>query len=351
MCCDVADCRYSRSRYDLPLCDPYHLDRTGRSFFVSTYSKPHLTIEEQIARLESRGMLIGDHSLARKYLMSVGYYNLSGYSYTMRKSIPARDGGGKESGFRDGVTFEQVVSLYQFDQSLRLLVLEALGVVEQAVKVVVAYQLGALDTFAHTNASFFKSSFTTAADGESSSQHQTWLSDHHDHLANRKNQLPFVEHYLTRYGIPLPIWVAIESMDFGDIGWMVKNLRQDLALNISRHFGIADFTLFKSWISTANALRNICAHHERLWNRVFAFKPKISSDPFFSSLNGDEHRWKRMYGLSLILAYLLAQVDMGYSWGERFGALLNTLPEGPGTSITSMGAPKGWSTHPAWQPT
>lgn len=317
---------------------------------MSTYSKPHLTIDDQIARLESRGMRVSDHGLARKYLMSVGYYNLSGYSYTMRKPIPDRDGGGKSSEFKDGVTFEQVVALYQFDQGLRLLVLEALGVVEQAVKVVTAYQLGALDTFAHTNPSFFKLSFTTVEEGASTSQLDDWLWSHHDHLSNRKNQLPFVEHYLSNYGTPLPIWVAIEAMDFGEIGWMVKNLRQDLALGISTHFALQDFTLFRSWISTLNSLRNICAHHERLWNRVFAFKPKMTSDPFFESLNGEEYRWKRMYGLALILAFLLEQIDMRSSWGQRFGELLKTFPEGSGSSISSMGAPKGWEAHSAWQP-
>ena len=50
------------------------------------YGKPHLSVNDQIALLEQRGMAIGDRVVAAACLERFGYYRLSGYWYPMRQS-------------------------------------------------------------------------------------------------------------------------------------------------------------------------------------------------------------------------------------------------------------------------
>jgi abortive infection bacteriophage resistance protein len=79
------------------------------------YTKPPLTIHEQVKLLHQRGME-GDSSLMSQRLGVVSYYRLSGYWYTFRQS---------DDSFKAGTSFEQVWNTYVFDRHLRLLVMDA----------------------------------------------------------------------------------------------------------------------------------------------------------------------------------------------------------------------------------
>ncbi|TGP74916.1 Abi family protein, partial [bacterium M00.F.Ca.ET.221.01.1.1] len=92
------------------------------------YRKPPLSIQEQLDLLQQRGLAIGDVANANRYLQRVGYYRLMGYLYTQRVS-------GSDS-FRAQATFEEAVSLYEFDRALRDLVMEAVGHIEVATRTV-----------------------------------------------------------------------------------------------------------------------------------------------------------------------------------------------------------------------
>ncbi len=58
-------------------------DAPQGGFFLSNpkpkYTKPPLSLEDQVKLLVSRGMTIPDHERAKHYLKFIGYYRLSGY--------------------------------------------------------------------------------------------------------------------------------------------------------------------------------------------------------------------------------------------------------------------------------
>ena len=105
----------------------------------STYAKPALTFEQQLAYLQARGLAVGAHADAITALASISYYRLSGYWYPMRRRAPD---GKVSSEFETGATFEAVMNLYEFDRRLRLLVLDALERVEVSLRTAVTYHLG-----------------------------------------------------------------------------------------------------------------------------------------------------------------------------------------------------------------
>lgn len=104
---------------------------------MRTYSKPALTIDEQIGLLEKRGLSIHDHDRAARHLSNISYYRLSAYMLPYRLV----DACGKYMDqFVAGTTWDCVYDLYKFDRKLRLLVFDAIERIEIALRTQVSYQ-------------------------------------------------------------------------------------------------------------------------------------------------------------------------------------------------------------------
>ena len=93
------------------------------------YSKPPLTIDEQVELLLKRGM-DGNPDVMAQRLTAVNYYRLSGYWHTFRNP---------DDTFKPGTTFDLVWNTYVFDRHLRLLVMDAIERIEIAVRSLMAY--------------------------------------------------------------------------------------------------------------------------------------------------------------------------------------------------------------------
>ncbi|MCY7376196.1 MAG: Abi family protein [Pyrinomonadaceae bacterium] len=96
------------------------------------YTKPPLTISDQIKLLESRGLIISHKTKAEKYLANISYYRLSAYMYSFKDLVTDE--------FADGTTFEKVLDLYLFDRELRLLIFDAIERIEIAFRTQLIYQ-------------------------------------------------------------------------------------------------------------------------------------------------------------------------------------------------------------------
>ncbi len=101
---------------------------------MSPFVKPALRYDEQVALLQSRGMVIDNGAEAVTTLNRLNYYRLRAYW------VPLEVGKDTHQ-FREGTTFDQVVHLYTFDRELRLLVLGAIERVEVSVRAIWAYNL------------------------------------------------------------------------------------------------------------------------------------------------------------------------------------------------------------------
>ena len=102
----------------------------------------------------------------------------------------------------------------------------------------------------------------------------------------------------------------------------------------------------ESWLRTLNVVRNICAHHARLWNRVLGVRSMIPSknknplwnDPF--TIPND-----RVFGVLTICRHCLGIIAPGSDWGDRFKELLNDYPDIP---RLGLGLIPDWDKHPLW---
>ncbi|MGD9826708.1 Abi family protein [Desulfobacter sp.] len=101
------------------------------------YTKPPLTIDDQINLLTSRGMTIPDPARTARYLSHISYFRLRGYWIPFEK-----EDNGKDHHFKAGTSFENVLDLYIFDRKFRLLILEAIERVEVSLRAHFANELG-----------------------------------------------------------------------------------------------------------------------------------------------------------------------------------------------------------------
>ncbi len=157
-----------------------------------------------------------------------------------------------------------------------------------------------------------------------------------------------VDHHKVKYGLPLPIWVACEVWDFGCMSTLFGGMEETDQDAIARRYGISNGRVFASWIRSLNYLRNVCAHHSRLWNRNIVDQPKlppISEAPELAAFHGNQHLQARAFLLLCICQHLMNRINPMSSWGHRLKRLLDE--EFPmlcplGLNLAGMGVDEGW---------
>ncbi len=325
------------------------------------YSKPWKSFDEQLAQLQERGLRIDDWNLARQHLDRIGYYRLSGYWHSFREQwgrhCPLSEQSSKPSKvaviehavqerFKKGTCFQDAVALYVFDKQVRLLVLDALERIEIALRVDISHTLGQQDPFAYLNPDYFHASFSRALDPKTGlTPHHKWLSKHAE-LINRSKE-EFVQHNRKTYGLPLAIWVACEVWDFGCLSTLFSGLRETEQDAIARQYGLSNGRIFATWLRSLNYLRNVCAHHSRLWNRNIADQPKLPPNheiSWVSAFTDDTHARARCFVLLCIVRHLLRIINSRSSWPGRVRSHLENFPplSHVGLDLGSMGTPRNW---------
>lgn len=310
--------------------------------------KPWLSFPEQLQQLQARGLHVDDHAAALDYLERLGYYRLSGYWYPLRVIDPvASQAQGKAvrlDSFVPGSRFEDVVRLYVFDKKLRLLALDALERIEMAVRVDVAHLLGQRDARAHENPACLHGNFTkkqiTKGPEKGKTQHQVWLSRYQSMLQRARKE-PFVAHHMQQYGA-LPIWAAIEVWDFGLLSKLFAGMQHADQQTIASMYGAPDGVAFAQWLRSLNFIRNVAAHHSRLWNiNVLELSPIPAGWPV--ALNK-----ARPFFYFCLMQRLLNVICPNSGWGQRFVDLLEN--EFPAVfSTAELGRCPGWETSPLWK--
>ena len=218
-----------------------------------------------------------------------------------------------------------------FDKQLRLLCLQALESIEMSVRTSIAHTLGRISPIAHLNKDNFDQRFVESKNGQWG--YDKWLSKYHEQI-NRAKKSPFIEHHHNNYQY-LPIWVGIEVLDFGSISVLYTGLKGRQQQQISKSYGINNAKVFASWLRSLNYIRNICAHHGRLWNVNIDVIAQIDKDvPSLQDLDN-----KRIYFYLTMMRYLLKIISQSSIWEADLDKLLSQFPalQNKAISLTGLG--------------
>ncbi len=315
------------------------------------YTKPYLTVPNQRALLASRGMTIPDPGKADEYLQRIGYYRLSAYWYPFRKLSQQPDGSFKlGNDFKHGTEFKHATDLYAFDKGLRLLVLDAIERVEVSVRTEVALTIGQRGPKAHRNPAMVDKKFTTVPPHKAASMYTEWLNKLDNKEATSKEE--FADHFRTNYaGDQMPIWIAVELLDFGPLSIFLSGMKYPDLQIIAGSYGVSRPHLVKSWVRSISAMRNICAHHSRLWNKPLIDQPALPSPgeiPDLDHVIASPGSNRRLYAALAILRFLLKRINPRTNWASRLKAHMATFPAAPNIKISDMGFPAEWEKLPLW---
>lgn len=317
---------------------------------MQSYKKPFLPIEEQINLIESRGMEITDREYAADCLKNIGYYRLSGYWYPLRESSVVEGSSERVVGdnFRPGSTFTQVIDIYTYDKHLRLLMLDILERIEIALRTDVTLQMGQYSPWAYREADKLDQNFVNEIDPKFKESSFSFLVKRFDRMTE-KSSSAFVTHFREKYSDPLPIWAAVELWDFGMLSVFFSGMKYRDKRAIASRYNIPP-EILPSWIRALADVRNICAHHGRLWNRTLTSQPKASKIGIDDLTHlQDGFALEKIYSVIAITKYMQSILNPTSTWADSIVSLNESFPEAPGIMFKQMGYPDDWKTLNLWK--
>ncbi|SFN54184.1 Abi family protein [Mycetocola miduiensis] len=323
------------------------------------YTKKWLSLDQQVDRLIDRGLEVEDPGRAAALLKSIGYYRVTGYLYPFLQSDECVDDEGQPqfrilNKYRPGTALHHAESIIDFDRQLRILVLEGVERIEVAVRMRAGYVLGRSSAFAHEDPACFDDSFTrpgTDSRDPHSSKHVEWLKRVKDRRDNSDEM--FVGHFRTKYEDRMPIWALTELLEMGHLSTLFRGMLQKDAEELADAFGVSKKKLMTSWLASLNYVRNVAAHHARLFNRKLQnapSRPTVGTVPVLDHLRAPDAPKQDFgtYNALAVIAYLLQSIEAEPVWANRLGELLREFPASHALTIQSMGVPENWESLNLW---
>lgn len=296
------------------------------------YSKPPLCIADQIKKLKQRGLIIEDEAKATSYLSNISYYRLRAYTYPFQDNINA------DHPFLSSISLTDIVNLYVFDRKFRLLVFDAIEKVEISMRTEIIYTWALkYGSHWHLDASLYRNPVHFAKNYNRMSQEID------------RSEETFIKHYKNKYTNPIdpPCWMSLEVSSFGLLSLLFLNLKKGSEKKaITTYYGLNDISILENWMHSLSNIRNICAHHSRLWNRRLTNHIKLpthTTHPFLKNTNLLKYK---IYPALCCIQYLLNIISPGSSFKNRLVELMKSCPL---AQEKEMGFPSDWEKEFIWK--
>ena len=154
----------------------------------------------------------------------------------------------------------------------------------------------------------------------------------------------FKMHYVKCYDtnqLP-PAWMIFETSTLGLVSKYLENLQKGLRPKtlIMRQFGFdrASGKVFLSWIHQLTYVRNICAHHARLFSRKLTYSSTVPKKLAYEWVN-EIPASDKVYMAICVLTYLLNICAPDYQFKDK---LIYLLDNANSEQLNFMGCPQDW---------
>ncbi len=285
------------------------------------FDKTPLSSAELVELLLRRGLSINEPEVAAEVIFRIGYYRLAPYCRPFETQ-------GHQ--FRPGTSLRDILDLYAFDRKLRRHFLGALARIEIAFRSALSEIMCQADSDAHWYL------------------HPTHFADYNDYKVlvgnvERACEHPFpaLQRYLDHYDQPElpPSWLMVEALSIGQLARVYKSLKYAKHRRaIAAALGLTEPVL-RSWLDVLVRLRNLCAHHERLWDSTLEQAPVAPG-----------HDWPverdsvALYAAAVAIQWLLNHIAPTSPWAAELAA----LTAGREIELAGMGFPHDWVEQPFW---
>ena len=286
------------------------------------YFKKPLTYDEQLERLKESGIIIKDKNKAKEILSNINYYILTGYIYQYKNS---------DDKYTNGLTFDKMYRIYLFDKKFRNLLWCVIEIIEISLKTKIAYESAhKLGAFGYLEKSNFKN------------------QEEFDILVKKlkkqlkmNNNLEFVKHHYEKYDGKFPIWVGINVFTMGMLYNYYKNIAENIIeksikKTVASEYNTGSMQLC-SWIENILYIRNMLAHHMRIYNVRFQKVPAKCKKNHKENYS----KTKRIFDTVHIMKFMILDKDI---WNNNIIMNMSALFEEYSDiiDISLLGFPKEW---------
>ncbi|MCL8538930.1 Abi family protein [Chryseobacterium gallinarum] len=298
---------------------------------MARYSKTPYTCEQHIELLKERGLIITNEERAKKYLESIGYYRLTGYMFHLQNKS-------NDNKFLPDTNFDRIIELYKFDKALRSIVLEYIERIEVCVRSKISNKYSLehgffwyLDEQLYADNNIYET-----IKGEISSSYED-------------PKEIFLRAFKRNYDDDFPPSnMALEILTFGKLSRLYSGLNNnDIKREIAKEFNLVSEYL-SSWLIYINNVRNICAHHSRLWNKKVTVDrpsiPKKEKYKFNGSIPNIDEFNTTLYGIISIINRLLKSFNPENNFTNKITSLIKEF----NIQVELMGFPEDWETNATW---
>lgn len=216
--------------------------------------KDFKTLDEQLAILRAKGLIINNEEYAKDVLLMENYFFLNGYRYIFFKSS-------KEKKFIKGTTFEELYQMFLFDRSLRNILFKNLLIVENNIKSIISYQLS--KKYGYKEKDYLNpSNFTT--DNKEQRRVNDVLNKMRRQIRVNGSKHTATLHYINNYGY-VPLWILVKVLSFGLINELYGILKPEDQLALSEYYNI-DVENLEVYLALLSNYRNLCAHEDIVYD-------------------------------------------------------------------------------------
>lgn len=303
---------------------------------MDIFDKESLTAEEQIDLLIKRGLNVTDKTSAIDIIKRIGYYHLSSYMRNFQKD--------EQHNFRENVEFSDIYNLYKFDQELRHITFNAIEKIEiayrTAISNVMCKKYGS-HWFNNTEA------FITSRFDKKNNKNIDYIEETRSiilkEIKKKDNDYAetFIANYYKKYSTPdvPPFWMVAETLTIGALNKIYQKINWEYKKEIVKYLGFdEDIKIISksNWLFALSVVRNICAHHSRLFNRVFRIAPTTPEKVIELKYNTN----RDYYHIAMVINYYLSTMSFDVSFEHNLQTLLKRYPQ---IDKTKMGFPKDWT--------
>ena len=297
-----------------------------------------MTYEQQLNKLHvDKGLTIPDVDFERKILEEISYYSLIG-GYKGLFLHPA------SKKYKYGVTFDEIVTFYHFDEQLRSIFLKYILQTERHLKSMISY-------------------YYTEKYGESQNAYldpKNFDYIHHSKQVKRlidslsktiamPSHYRYITHHAKKYH-NVPLWVATKAMTMGQTSAFYQYMPNDVQVKVSKAYPQYTEKQLHQFITVIAKCRNVCAHGERLFD--FRTTDMIPDTLLHSKLEIPcqkglyQNGKKDLFAVVIALHYLISDGEFSIFCKSMTLLIKNVLRKCPHLTeeqlLKEMGFPKNW---------
>jgi len=233
------------------------------------------------------------------------------------------------------------VDVYNFDKEIREICFKAIEVIEISMRAKLSLFL---------SQKYGSTWFCNEDLAENEENFNKIISEIKDLSQNTKEQ--FVRDHFAKYDDEyLPSWKLTEITSLGLLSRIYGNIKNSLDEKkaIAKSLALPNHLFLAGWLKSISNIRNICAHHSRLWDKALSTPIKIPHklNKLWISQNMQVNvKNNKLYIALCCIKYLLNNIKPNNDFAEH---LAKTIEKYPNINFAKMNFPEDWREDKFWK--